>query len=76
MIENHSFNFKYILPQGGMQIKESTYLDGVKQTEEALQNFLKGDIPIKFDWENRWLKGEEYAHILNRIEEYCGTFNL
>ena len=26
--------------------------------------------PIKFDWDNRWLNGEEYHHILTRAEEY------
>jgi len=34
------------------------------------------DRPIYFDWENRWLKGEEYAHILERMDRYCDTFNL
>jgi hypothetical protein len=29
-----------------------------------------------FDWCNKWLKGEEYFHILNRMEEYCRVFNL
>lgn len=33
-------------------------------------------MPIKFDWENKWLKGEEYAHILQHMESYCKTFNL
>lgn len=37
---------------------------------------LKGDIPIQFDWQNRWLKGEEYAHILTRMEKYSETFDL
>jgi hypothetical protein len=57
-----------------MEERSRKFLDGVNQSEESLQNFLKGDIPIKFDWANRWLKGDEYAHILNRIEEYCETF--
>jgi hypothetical protein len=37
---------------------------------------LKGDKPIKMDWENRWLKGDEYAHIICHMEDYCHTFNL
>jgi hypothetical protein len=52
------------------------FVDAVNQSEEALQNFLRGDIPIKFDWANRWLKGDEYAHILSRIDEYCEAFSL
>lgn len=31
---------------------------------------------VKFDWENKWLKGEEYSHILNNIDLYCKVFNL
>lgn len=50
--------------------------NAVNTGEEELQNFLKQDIPIKFDWANRWLKGEEYAHILSRIDSYCKTFDL
>lgn len=51
-------------------------MDAVGKEEEALQNFLKGDIPIRFDWANRWLKGDEYAHMLSRIEEYCNAFDF
>jgi hypothetical protein len=44
------------------------FIDGENSNEQTLQNLIKGDIPIKFDWQNRWLKGDEYAHILKRIE--------
>lgn len=36
--------------------------------EEELHKFLKQNTPIKFDLENRWLKGEEYAHIIVHME--------
>ena len=49
----------------------SMFVDATKAREQELDSFLKSDVPIKFDWENRWLKGEEYAHILQRIEKYC-----
>lgn len=44
--------------------------------EQTLQELLKEDRPIKFDWSNRWLKGEEYAHIIKHMELYCETFSL
>ena len=53
---------------------EEKFVDSVSKSEEVLQKFLRGDIPIKFDWANRWLKGDEYAHMLSRIEEYCNAF--
>jgi hypothetical protein len=46
-------------------------------SEEALRVLVATeDRPIRFDWENRWLKGEEYAHILERMENYCEAFSL
>lgn len=38
--------------------------------------FLNTQDAIKFDWENKWLKGEEYAHILTNLDLYCKAFNL
>jgi hypothetical protein len=32
--------------------------------------------PVSFDWSNKWLKGEEYFHILSNIDRYCDTFDL
>lgn len=31
---------------------------------------------VEFDWDNKWLKGEEYAHMLNHIDKYCQFFHL
>ena|SRR3569833_1485862 len=44
--------------------------------DPQVQEFLRKNIPIKFDWQNKWLKGEEYAHILHHMEEYCRVFSL
>jgi len=38
--------------------------------------FLHSQEATKFDWENKWLKGEEYAHILTNLDLYCKVFNL
>ena len=32
--------------------------------------------PIKFHWESRWLKGHEYAFMLQNVESYCRRFGL
>lgn len=31
---------------------------------------------IKFDWEKRWLRGEEYYHILKNADLYLKAFKL
>ena len=30
----------------------------------------------KFEWESKWLKGEEYFHILKNLEKYSEAFNM
>lgn len=32
--------------------------------------------PIRFQWDEKWLKGEEYAHILKNMENYCAEFQF
>jgi hypothetical protein len=39
-------------------------------------SFSSNQQPIRFDWDNRWLRGEEYAHILNNIESYSKSYGL
>jgi hypothetical protein len=34
------------------------------------------NLPIRFDWETRWLKGDEYAHILENRGNYSEAFKL
>ena len=29
-----------------------------------------------FDWEKRWLKGDEYAFILENVDAYCSAFGF
>lgn len=32
--------------------------------------------PLRFDWENKWLRGDQYAHMLNNIDMYCRVFSM
>ena len=43
-----------------------------------MENILKGGTtkPILFDLQNTWLKGEQYAHILQNQDRYCQTFGI
>jgi hypothetical protein len=31
---------------------------------------------VAFEWEKRWLKGHEYSHILQNMEEYSEVFGF
>ncbi len=33
-----------------------------------------GQRAVPFDWKNKWLKGDEYYHILMNAEQYASTF--
>jgi hypothetical protein len=37
---------------------------------------LWGSLPIRFDWENKWLRGDQYAFMLNHIDAYKTTFGM
>eukprot|EP00357_Protocruzia_adherens_P036512 CAMPEP_0115045976 /NCGR_PEP_ID=MMETSP0216-20121206/48487_1 /TAXON_ID=223996 /ORGANISM="Protocruzia adherens, Strain Boccale" /LENGTH=110 /DNA_ID=CAMNT_0002428995 /DNA_START=54 /DNA_END=383 /DNA_ORIENTATION=+ len=39
------------------------------------KNFPQNQV-IKFEWEDRWLTGEEYAHMLRNAENYCSELKL
>jgi hypothetical protein len=44
-----------------------------------MERILKGGSggkPILFDFQNMWLKGEQYAHILQNQDHYCKTFGV
>ena len=30
----------------------------------------------RFDWENKWLRGDQYAHMLENIDMYCSAFGM
>ena len=45
---------------------------------ERMERLLKGgtDKPLLFDLQNSWLKGEQYAHILQNQDRYCQVFGV
>lgn len=43
---------------------QADYFDSLVLNEGDLADAIKGNIPIRFDWNNKWLKGDEYSHIL------------
>ena len=45
---------------------------------EQLDRLHKGGAkkPMQFDLQNTWLKGEQYAHILQNQDRYCQTFGV
>ena len=44
-------------------------------TDDQLRELLKTNLPLRFDWENKWLRGDQYAHMLNNIDAYCKSFS-
>lgn len=42
--------------------------------EDRLKVHLNTSRPLRFDWENKWLRGDQYAHMLNNIDGYCKVF--
>jgi len=45
---------------------------------KSLSDTAMGGEPqiIKFDWENKWLNGEEYKYMLTHADLYSKAFNL
>lgn len=43
---------------------------------DAIKIALKGKKPLRFDWENKWLRGDQYAHMLFNLNAYCQTFGF
>jgi hypothetical protein len=58
----------------------SSYFDArtVENNGEKMERVLKGGVnkPILFDLQNTWLKGEQYAHILQNQDRYCKVFGI
>lgn len=53
------------------------YYDARKiHDEEFTRHLMRENLPIRFDWENRWLRGDQYAYMLNNIEAYKTTFGM
>jgi hypothetical protein len=44
--------------------------------EEVLKRLVRQPKPIRFDWENRWLRGDQYAHMLYNYDHYARVFGM
>ena len=52
------------------------WVDAVDVSEDTLRELLKTTKPLRFDWENKWLRGDQYAHMLNNIDGYREAFGM
>lgn len=50
------------------------HLETFEQMEKLLNNQVSK--PVLFDLQNSWLKGEQYAHILQNQDRYCKIFGI
>ncbi|EAS05042.2 hypothetical protein TTHERM_00840110 (macronuclear) [Tetrahymena thermophila SB210] len=48
---------------------------GQSQPQSQSLKQIQNEYP-QYDWDNKWLKGDEYANMLEKIEEYCKQYNL
>ena len=46
------------------------------ENRDELERLLESKQVVKFDWENRWLKGEEYFYILANMEQYVKQMGI
>ena len=46
------------------------------ENRDELERLLSEKKVVEFDWENRWLKGEEYFSILANMDQYCKELGL
>ena len=60
------------LTESGVQYYDSRNVTD----EEILRQLVRGNIPVMFDWENKWLRGDQYAHMLNNIDAYQAAFGM
>eukprot|EP00826_Nyctotherus_ovalis_P016242 TRINITY_DN1468_c0_g1_i10.p2 TRINITY_DN1468_c0_g1~~TRINITY_DN1468_c0_g1_i10.p2 ORF type:complete len:110 (-),score=10.39 TRINITY_DN1468_c0_g1_i10:724-1053(-) len=56
-------------------------LDIVKSEDNPIESLGDASMEgkqraVKFDWESKWLKGEEYRHILTHADLYSKAFHL
>jgi hypothetical protein len=66
-----------------MPIPSSTTPNGLRyfdarnvEDDDMIRSLLRGNLPVRFDWENKWLRGDQYAHMLNNIDAYRATFGM
>ena len=55
---------------------ETPYVDAINASEDWLRQLLTSTTPLRFDWENKWLRGDQYAHMLNNIDGYVKAFGM
>jgi hypothetical protein len=55
---------------------DQDWVDCVNISEERLKGLLVTNRPLRFDWENKWLRGDQYAHMLNNIDGYGQAFGM
>jgi len=61
-----------LLNEDGVQ-----YFDSRNIADDDVQRqLLRTNLPIRFDWENKWLRGDQYAHMLNNIDAYQAAFGM
>jgi hypothetical protein len=61
-----------LLNEDGVQ-----YFDSRNITDDDVQRqLLRTNLPVRFDWENKWLRGDQYAHMLNNIDAYQAAFGM
>jgi hypothetical protein len=46
------------------------------ENDDLIKQLMSAGKPLRFDWENKWLRGDQYAHMLTHISEYCSTFGF
>jgi len=51
---------------------DSRYLEDDEEQRKA----FRGSKPIRFDWENKWLRGDQYAHMLYNLDNYSSVFGM
>ena len=62
-------------PQASLRSQEANihlgnpalYNDARTISDDQLRALLCSPKPLRFDWENKWLRGDQYAHMLNNL---------
>ena len=48
---------------------QAQYLDTRRmENDEMIKQLMTAGRPLRFDWENKWLRGDQYAHMLTHID--------
>jgi hypothetical protein len=50
--------------------------EGIDVSDQEMEELLKNPNPIRFDTKNKWMKGEQYQHVLVNLNAYCKAFDL